>query len=791
MKMNSGYISKMEENNKVPDKLLPQRIKDMLDQQALPGPVIEDVPKEEIKLSRGASPVLGFAAFAAVIALLIGGFAFVSYKGLLTETTPATHKTNAADSKGLSGVRGTTYKGLYDSLRKNKTNKENTTVQTDYIYSKMIDSPNGMDYNLAAYAEALRSNQIRNRDYGFDNVRAFASGNDITVSDHVSSYTTELEYGDYLFRASADSDTEPPKLSVYKLDAGNAEELDIDFFSDTVLMTQLIDKSLCEVFEYDPVPMVADLSISGNRLTVFFDYNLPAKKNDETYFLDGCGFAVYDISDMENVRLISEYEQPGTLIGIKEMNGSLFIVSQYTQCSSMIGKEEEYSEDSTDWIPCRYMNGQKELWPEQDMYLIAGNKIPSMMLISSFDIDNSELISAKIFQGEQKGLLMGEQSIWLIGRHHNYYENDKNELVIRLSAEEGELKVEKSDRVDIGKGEAFRVVAEEYNGKLTLGWAEEETDSEGNPTEPVNDIVNYKLCAAQYDENLEYIGSMKRDIGTLSVLRSLFVTVYHGRVDCYTSPFYDLDESSGIDPEELSPLAYVCSIAAGKQCTAVDLDWDIFVSPDDTMISSTMYLSESWDGSTDWESDTRYNETTKLYLKAADLSKYEEIAVNDYESGCEYNAVKPYQCGELELASVVNRCSEEGIADRTKPMIHINMERLLTDGCTYTAALLLDQEESYMAADTNVDTVEVDKAKLITVRYDLLTGKLIKTGEYEWIENIMRGSYPIDIYPYDRPMPDLPEGILEAERYQVKDTFIKDGYVYLFTTAGVKSYPLG
>ena len=348
MKMNSGYISKMEENNKVPDKLLPQRIKDMLDQQALPGPVIEDVPKEEIKLSRGASPVLGFAAFAAVIALLIGGFAFVSYKGLLTETTPATHKTNAADSKGLSGVRGTTYKGLYDSLRKNKTNKENTTVQTDYIYSKMIDSPNGMDYNLAAYAEALKTNQIRNRDYGFDNVRAFASGNDITVSDHVSSYTTELEYGDYLFRASADSDTEPPKLSVYKLDAGNAEELDIDFFSDTVLMTQLIDKSLCEVFEYDPVPMVADLSISGNRLTVFFDYNLPAKKNDETYFLDGCGFAVYDISDMENVRLISEYEQPGTLIGIKEMNGSLFIVSQYTQCSSMIGKEEEYSEDSTD-----------------------------------------------------------------------------------------------------------------------------------------------------------------------------------------------------------------------------------------------------------------------------------------------------------------------------------------------------------------------------------------------------------------------------------------------------------
>ena len=179
MKMNSGYISKMEENNKVPDKLLPQRIKDMLDQQALPGPVIEDVPKEEIKLSRGASPVLGFAAFAAVIALLIGGFAFVSYKGLLTETTPATHKTNAADSKGLSGVRGTTYKGLYDSLRKNKTNKENTTVQTDYIYSKMIDSPKGMDYNLAAYAEALKTNQIRNRDYGFDNVRAFKEGKPI------------------------------------------------------------------------------------------------------------------------------------------------------------------------------------------------------------------------------------------------------------------------------------------------------------------------------------------------------------------------------------------------------------------------------------------------------------------------------------------------------------------------------------------------------------------------------------------------------------------------------------
>ena len=66
--------------NKIPDKLMPQEIKDMLDVAGF-RPVIENTPNSaEIKINSGRSNALRCLAVVAAFVLVVGGFAVLRFK---------------------------------------------------------------------------------------------------------------------------------------------------------------------------------------------------------------------------------------------------------------------------------------------------------------------------------------------------------------------------------------------------------------------------------------------------------------------------------------------------------------------------------------------------------------------------------------------------------------------------------------------------------------------------------------------------------------------------------------
>lgn len=76
--------------------------------------------------------------------------------------------------------------------------------------------------------------------------------------------------------------------------------------------------------------------LDNNELYAFFDFILPVKSGKKNLDIEYCGMCVFDVSDPENIKLISEFEQPGVLEGIRKVDGKFFIVSRYTRAASLL-----------------------------------------------------------------------------------------------------------------------------------------------------------------------------------------------------------------------------------------------------------------------------------------------------------------------------------------------------------------------------------------------------------------------------------------------------------------------
>lgn len=128
-------IRQMEQANKIPDKLMPQEIKDMLDVAGF-RPVIENTPNSaEIKINSGRSNALRCLAVVAAFVLVVGGFAVLRFSNTqFVKKYPSSASSQSADASGLDGLRGTTYKGLYNYINSNSKNIEDFIVDNSYIF---------------------------------------------------------------------------------------------------------------------------------------------------------------------------------------------------------------------------------------------------------------------------------------------------------------------------------------------------------------------------------------------------------------------------------------------------------------------------------------------------------------------------------------------------------------------------------------------------------------------------------------------------------------------------------
>lgn len=396
-------IRQMEQANKIPDKLMPQEIKDMLDVAGF-RPVIENTPNSaEIKINSGRSNALRCLAVVAAFVLVVGGFAVLRFSNTqFVKKYPNSASSQSANASGLDGLRGTTYKGLYNYINSNSKNIEDFIVDNSYIF-KNIDalSVDDDDY-VALYKQALRDHQLTPNPAGIQLTR---SGVDITPTTSIDELETNITYGNAHFI------TDNGGIDVYITQNGNITKSEQDIFAETFLKKGLVDIAEYEQYGCKFAPSVVAMYLDNNELYAFFDFILPVKSGKKNLDIEYCGMCVFDVSDPENIKLISEFEQPGVLEGIRKVDGKFFIVSRYTRAASLLLDDQK----PEDIAPVRYINGEKQLFEESEMYITARDNTPSMILLSSFDGKNQgSYMTSKLIACGESSILMGTDNIYIL-----------------------------------------------------------------------------------------------------------------------------------------------------------------------------------------------------------------------------------------------------------------------------------------------------------------------------------------------------------------------------------------
>ena len=458
-------IRQMEQANKIPDKLMPQEIKDMLDVAGF-RPVIENTPNSaEIKINSGRSNALRCLAVVAAFVLVVGGFAVLRFSNTqFVKKYPNSASSQSADASGLDGLRGTTYKGLYNYINSNSKNIEDFIVDNSYIF-KNIDalSVDDDDY-VALYKQALRDHQLTPNPADIQLTR---SGVDITPTNSIDELETNITYGNAHFI------TDNGGIDVYITQNGNITKSEQDIFAETFLKKGLVDIAEYEQYGCKFAPSVVAMYLDNNELYAFFDFILPVKAGKKNLDIEYCGMCVFDVSDPENIKLISEFEQPGVLEGIRKVDGKFFIVSRYTRAASLL-LDDQKPEDIT---PVRYINGEKQLFEESEMYITARDNTPSMILLSSFDGKNQgSYMASKLIACGESSILMGTDNIYIL-RAYGFEKTDDDystvptrALITRINYGGGDMELNKTQTVTGADAEhiSHAISGNEYNGRLSL-----------------------------------------------------------------------------------------------------------------------------------------------------------------------------------------------------------------------------------------------------------------------------------------------------------------------------------
>ena len=458
-------IRQMEQANKIPDKLMPQEIKDMLDVAGF-RPVIENTPNSaEIKINSGRSNALRCLAVVAAFVLVVGGFAVLRFSNTqFVKKYPNSASSQSADASGLDGLRGTTYKGLYNYINSNSKNIEDFIVDNSYIFKNIDTLTVDDDDYVALYKQALRDHQLTPNPADIQLTR---SGVDITPTTSIDELETNITYGNAHFI------TDNGGIDVYITQNGNITKSEQDIFAETFLKKGLVDIAEYEQYGCKFAPSVVAMYLDNNELYAFFDFILPVKAGKKNLDIEYCGMCVFDVSDPENIKLISEFEQPGVLEGIRKVDGKFFIVSRYTRAASLLLNDQK----PEDIAPVRYINGEKQLFEESEMYITARDNTPSMILLSSFDGKNQgSYMASKLIACGESSILMGTDNIYIL-RAYGFEKTDDDystvptrALITRINYGDGGMELNKTQTVTGADAEhiSHAISGDEYNGRLSL-----------------------------------------------------------------------------------------------------------------------------------------------------------------------------------------------------------------------------------------------------------------------------------------------------------------------------------
>lgn len=380
-----NITNRLEKKNKVPERLAPQKIKDMLDELSMVKPVIGNERQSEIKLNSNRGGILKSLAIAAVFVLAIGGLAVFKFGGeKAVKTHPKTPTPQVADTEGLTGLRGGSYRSLYNFLSDSE-DEEYQYSPIDDMYAYMPDG--NMSEGDDSVAEMFRSVfenynvcAAADTDNVFDPSQKIVCGTE-TIQDQES--VLIQQNGASAFAASYTD------IYAYKMQGEQTARVDYDFWSQTFLMNTLADDPIFEEKKHTFKAYIVNTCLFDNKLAVAFDFHLPEEYNDIILMNEYCGFCIYDVSDIDNISLVYEYEQPGYLASLKlTEQGKLIMLSQLDEADKAT-EYCRYSEGYPDFLPSTYENGEEVPISEDKIYIANKSEQGVLCMVSAFDCSDS------------------------------------------------------------------------------------------------------------------------------------------------------------------------------------------------------------------------------------------------------------------------------------------------------------------------------------------------------------------------------------------------------------------
>ena len=380
-----NIITRLEKQSKVPDKLEPQKIKDMLDEISAIKPVIESERSSGIKLNSGKGSFIRTIAAAAFFVLAVAGLAAVLFTGgsKNIKVSPKTQPPQVADASGLTGLRGGSYSSLYNHLKDSIDGYSDFYIDTGYddSYAFTADSEKDMDYyayNSSMYRLIFGSKAPDN------GVSAITDAAYNAEDDSELLPTLVKQHGTSAFSAGYTA------VSAYRLQGGETEKVENDLLSQLKINGVLKDNEVCKEFSHTAELYTTGLYVTGDRLIAVFDFILPDVYDSHIVLNEYCGFGVYDISDTDNISLVYEYEQPGVMEDARlTEEGRFVILSSYTKAKT-IASYIPYREGIPEFLPMIYENGEVLPAAEDRIYIANRYKGTRLTLISEFGFTEEE-----------------------------------------------------------------------------------------------------------------------------------------------------------------------------------------------------------------------------------------------------------------------------------------------------------------------------------------------------------------------------------------------------------------
>lgn len=445
-----NIIEKLEEKNKVPEKLAPQKIKDMLDELSMVKPIIEsEAPAPEIKLTSNKGGFLRSIAIAAVFVLAVGGF--VLFKNSIQNGKVKVHPNSpspvVADTEGLEGVRGGSYKALYNFLTDRNKYENYSGFDDLYVYTA-DDSPDRSETFDAEVSDQFEIQYNQHRSYVTSsyNARVVREGSENEMYDRASEGSLIQQNGTNVFAAGYTD------IIAYKMQGEETSRVDYDFWSETYLMTEIANSPFFAEMNHTFKAYIINTYLADNRLVVLFGFHLP-----ETYEYNGeektlvtaySGMCVYDVSDIDNISLVYECEQPGYLIGTQFTGDGSFVMMSDYDSAAKTAEYAGYEDDERRWIPTSYVNGAAQPVSEDSIYLVNLADSTNLIVTSSFDIGaDFEMTNQIVFTANIDSPLWITENEILFSCYF-YDVSDEKIMMIRFTFEDKAVKVDKTAYID-------------------------------------------------------------------------------------------------------------------------------------------------------------------------------------------------------------------------------------------------------------------------------------------------------------------------------------------------------